>query len=191
MLKGKKRKKESGQPNPNSLCLGGLGLVLATSLQRIRGVLSVENVVPPPEAAGVITNELLMVQIMVIRTRPEGQEMMQTPWEFISTVGINGLEQTQHDPDVHGEDMQITGESTPKNGTPDGPKAQDHDLNRRSILSGQTEGSRVLVVDLVNGLVERTPVKSTVGEVMPGILHDEEDGNLVCHGPEGGERDRG
>jgi hypothetical protein len=33
-------------------------------------------------------------------------------------------------------------------------------------------------------------VQSTVGEVVPGIFHHEEDRDLVSHGPEGGERYR-
>lgn len=168
-----------------------LGLVLPAALERIRGVFGVKNVVPPPEAAGVVANKLLMVKVMMISTCPEGQEVVQAPWEFISTVGVNGLEQAQNDPDVHRQDMQITRHSTPQNGAADGAKTQDHDFDGRRIFRGQTKGRRVLVVDLVNGLVEGSPVQSTVGEVVPGILHHKEDGDLVCHGPEGGEGNRG
>jgi hypothetical protein len=34
---------------------------------------------------------------VVIGTGPEGKEMVKTPWEFITTVSINGLEQAQDD----------------------------------------------------------------------------------------------
>lgn len=37
------------------------------------------------------------------------------------------------------------------------------------------------MVDLVNGFIKRTPVQSPVHEVMPSILEDEEDGNLIHH----------
>lgn len=47
------------------------------------------------------------------------------------------------------------------------------------------------MVDLVNGLVERTPVQGTVGKVVPGILHHKEDRDLVGHGPHGREGNRG
>lgn len=189
-----KKLKEMGKAKSarhSLLRLGALGLVLPTSLQRIRSVLRVETVVPPPETAGIVSNELFMMKIVVVGTCPEGEEVVQTPWEFISAVGINGLEQAQHDPDVHGEDVQIAREGTPQNGATDGAKAQNHDLDWRSILRGQPEGSRVLVVDLVDGLVQRAPVQRTVGEVVPGIFHHEEDGDLVGHGPEAREGDRG
>ena len=132
-----------------------------------------------------------MVKIMVIGTCPEGEEVVQAPWEFISAVGVNSLEEAQHDPDVHGEDVQISREGTPKNRATDRTEAQNHDLDRRSILRCQTERSRVLVVNLVNGLVQRTPMQSPVRKVVPGIFHHKENGDLVGHGPEGGEGDRG
>lgn len=37
------------------------------------------------------------------------------------------------------------------------------------------------MVDLVNVLVEKSPVESTMRPVVPGVLHDEENGNLECH----------
>lgn len=40
------------------------------------------------------------------------------------------------------------------------------------------------MVDLVNGFVKRTPVKSAMKEVVPCVLHNEEDCDLVCHRPE-------
>ena len=77
-------------------CLLGLrrlGLVFSSTLQRIWGVFSIKDIIPPPEAAGIIANELLMVEIVVIGTSPEGKEMVKTPWKFVTTVSINGLEQ--------------------------------------------------------------------------------------------------
>lgn len=169
------------------MSLGRSSLVLPSALEHLRGVLGVEDVVPPAEAARVVANELLVVQVMVVGTGPEGQEVVETPGEFVATVGVDGLEQTQHDPDVHGENVQISGEGAPDDGGSHRTEAENHDLNGRSVFSGQTEGCGVLVVDLVNGLVEGTPVEGTVGEVVPGVFHHEEDGDLVCHGVEGGE----
>lgn len=44
------------------------------------------------------------------------------------------------------------------------------------------------MVDLVDILVERSPVHGAVGPVMPGILEHEEDCDLVCHHPPRWER---
>lgn len=40
-----------------------------------------------------------------------------------------------------------------------------------------------MMVNLVDCLVQRSPVKSTVEKVMPCVLENEEDGNLICHLP--------
>lgn len=174
-----------------SLGLLGWHLTLPATLRRIRSVLSVQNVVPPTEAAGEVTNELLVVEIMVIGTGPERQEVVETPGELIAAVRVDSLEQAQDNPNVHGENVQVTSDGTPDDGTADGSEAQNHNLNRRCVFSGQTERSRVLVVDLVNGLVERAPVQGTVGKVVPGILHHKEDRDLVGHGPQRREGNRG
>lgn len=42
---------------------------------------------------------------MVLGTGPERQEMVQTPGELVARVGVDCLEQTEHNPDVHGEDV--------------------------------------------------------------------------------------
>lgn len=47
------------------------------------------------------------------------------------------------------------------------------------------------MVNLVDSLVQRTPVQSTVQPVVPGIFDDKEDGDLVGHLVERGERDGG
>lgn len=173
------------------LSLFGGCLVVPATLQGIRGVLGVKKQVPPAEAARVVANEFLVMEVVVISTSPEGKEVVQTPGELVAAVGINGLEQAQDNPDVHGQDVQVPSERTPRNGAPHGSEAQDHDLDRRRVFRSQTKRCRVLMVDFVNGLVERTPVKSTVREVVPGILHHEKDGDLIGHGPHGGEGNGG
>jgi hypothetical protein len=42
----------------------------------------------------------------------------------------------------------------------------------------------------MDGLVKETPVEGTVGKVVPGVFQHKEDGDLVCHCPEGGKWDR-
>lgn len=120
----------------SSLSLFGRCLVLSATLQGIGGVLGVKEIVPPAEAARVITNKLLVMEVVVISPRPEGQEVVQTPGEFIATVGINGLEQAEDDPDVHGQDVQVASERTPDDGATDGSETQDHDFDRRRVFRG-------------------------------------------------------
>lgn len=132
-----------------------------------------------------------MVKVMVVCASPEWKEVVQAPGEFVTAVRIDRLEQSQYDPDVHGEDVEVAGDSTPQNRAAHSAETQDHDFNRRGIFRGHSEGGGVLMVDLMDGLVERSPMEGTVREVMPRILQHEEDGNLVSHRPERGEGNRG
>jgi hypothetical protein len=128
-----------------------------------------------------------MVHIVMVCTGPEREEMVQRPGKLISRVRIDSLKQPQHDPRIHGQNMQIVGDCTPDDGTDDGAKAQEQHLNRASVFGRQPEGRRVLMVDLVDHLVELGCVQRPVRPVVPCVLHDEEDGDLVGHGEEGGE----
>lgn len=132
-----------------------------------------------------------MVNIVVLGAGPEGEEVVQTPGELVTAVGIDGLEQAEHDPDVHGEDVQVTGDGAPENGRADSAKTKDHDFDGRGVLGGETEGCRILVVDFVDVLVEEAEVHSAVHPVVPGILEDEEDGDLESHLVGARERDGG
>lgn len=106
-------------------------------------------------------------------------------------MGIDSLEETEDDPKVHGENVKITGKPAPDNGDSNGSESEGHDFNRRSILGSETERSRVGVVDLVDMLVERAPMERTMGPVMPSILENEEDGNLIGHLEPGRKGDAG
>lgn len=136
------------------LSLAELGdLLLSSSLGCLRTALSVQDVVPPSERAGVVADELLVVDVVMISTSPEGKEVVQAPGELVARVGVDGLEETKDDPNVHGKDVEVLGNGAPEDGDTDGAETQTHDLDRGSVFSGETEGSRVLVVDLVDGLV--------------------------------------
>ena len=52
-------------------------LLLPALLAGLKTSLGVEAEVPPAEAGRVVTNELLVVQIVVVSTSPERQEMAQ------------------------------------------------------------------------------------------------------------------
>ena len=126
----------------------------------------------------------------MISTSPERQEMVKTPRKFVATVGIDSLEQAQHNPDIHSENMQVTNQSTPEDRGADGPEAENHHFNRRSIFGGQTKWCGILMVNFVNSLVEWTPMKSSVEKIVPSVLHHEKYCNLICHSPGGRKRNR-
>lgn len=119
---------------------------------------------------------------MVIGTGPEGQEVVEAPGELVAAVGVDGLEKASDNPHVHGQDVEILGNGTVENGGANSAKTKDKDLNGRRILGGKAERSRVVVVNFVDILVqEGKDVHGAVGPVVPGILEDEENGNLVGH----------
>lgn len=114
-------------------------LPLASPLRRFRSRLGVQHIIPPPEAAGVIPHEPLMMDIVVLGASPERQEMVQAPREVIAAVCVDGLEEAKNDPDIHGEDVEIAGDCAPQDRDTDGADAQDHDLDRRGVFRSHTE----------------------------------------------------
>lgn len=160
--------------------LGHLRLVLLTSsLRSLWSRLSVHDIIPPSEAARVVANELLVVNIVMLGTSPEREEVVQAPGELVSAVRIDSLKETAGDPEVHGKDVEVLREHGPEDRNEDGACAEDHGFNWRCVLGGKTEWSRVLVVDFVDVLVERPPVECAVHPVMPCIFQHEEDCNLI------------
>ncbi len=129
-----------------------------------------------------------MVKIVVVGASPEGEDFSQAPGEVVSAVRINGLEEAEQNPQVHGHEVKISHDGNPNDGNTNNAKAQDHSLDRRGVLGSKTEGSAVSVVELVDVLVQRAVVQATMHPVMPGILNDEEDADLKSYGPNAGER---
>ena len=169
--------------------LGLLGLdsrelLLTASLGGNITSLGVEAVIPPAEAGGIVANEALVVHVVVVGTSPERQDVAQAEGEIVAGVGIDGLEETEDDPDIHGGEMEVLGEGDPENRGSYGTDTEKHDLNRGGVLGGETKGRAVGVVNLVDSLVERAVVKRAVEPVVPGILHDEEDADVEGHLPE-------
>jgi len=154
---------------------------LPSLLRRLRPRFRIQQRIPPPETTRVIANEPFMMHIMMVGTCPKRQEMVQTPRELIPAVRIDGLEKSAHDPDVHGQDMQIAGDGAPKDRGADGAETEDHDFDWGGVFGSHAEGGRVLVVDLVDVFVERAPVKGAVRPVVPCVFEDEEDGYLVSY----------
>lgn len=113
---------------------------------------------------------------------PERQNVVQTPGELVAAVRIDGLEQAADNPGVHGQDVEVFGNGAPHDGNTDAAESENHDLNRRGILGSQTERCRVLVVNLVDILVEEgAGVHGAMSPVMPCVLQNEEDCDLVGH----------
>jgi hypothetical protein len=123
----------------------------------------------------------------MVRTSPEGYPMPQAPGKVVPGVGVNSLEQPEDDPDVDGDNVKVGSEETVEERSTDGTHAEDEDLKRVGVLGGETERCAVLVVHLVNVLVEGTVVECSMSKVVPGILEDEEEGDLGDDRGPGGE----
>ena len=80
----------------------------------------------------------------------------------VAGVSVNSLEETEDDPCVDSNDVEVTTDSAVKDGASEGTGSEDEDLSGMGVFGSKTEGSRVLVMNLVDVLVERAPVKSTV-----------------------------
>ena len=52
----------------------------------------------------------------------------------VATVRVDSLEETESDPDVHGEDVQVAAEHAVEDGTKDRTSAEDKYLSRVSVL---------------------------------------------------------
>lgn len=70
-----------------------------------------------------------MMHIVMICTCPKRQQMVQTPWEFVPRVRIDGLEQPQNDPCVHGQNMQILCYCSPNDWNSDRSSTKKHNLD--------------------------------------------------------------
>lgn len=86
--------------------------------------------------------------------------------------------------------MQITGNGAPENRPANGPETEHHYFDRRSVFGSQTEGRRVLVVDLVDVFIKEAIMHCAVDPVVPGILENKEDGDMEGYFIDTGERYR-
>ncbi|KAI3476992.1 hypothetical protein L1887_61422 [Cichorium endivia] len=154
-----------------------LGLARTCTLVREIGA---HEAVPPAERGGVAADERLVVVVVVVGARPEGDPVVHRDGEVVARVRVDRLEEAQHDPDVHGEDVQVLGEGAQHERSADGAHAENQHLERMRILGRQTEGRRVLVVLLVDVLVQRAPMQRAVRPVVEGILKQEEEPDLPC-----------
>ena len=103
-------------------------------------------------------------------------------------MGVDSLEQSQDDPDIHSQNVQVASECAPKNRATDRAEAEHHNFYGGSIFSGQTEGCTVLMVEFVDHLVQTRSVQSAVRPVVPSVFKNEEYCYLIGHGQERRER---
>lgn len=164
-------------------------LPLTSLLCSLGSGLGVHDIIPPSEAARIVADESLVVSVMMISTGPEGKEVVQTPWELVTAVGIDSLEETEDNPEIHCQDVELTSNQNPDDRYTGRAKTEYHDFNGRCVLGSQSEWSRVLVVDLVNTSVKRAPVHCAMNPVMPSILKYKEDGDVESHCLPARERD--
>lgn len=102
---------------------------LAPPLRSLRAALGVAKPVPPGERAGIVADELFVVNIVVVSAGPDGEEVVERPGELVTRVRVDGLEQTQHDPSIHGEDVEVLGDGAPQDRTADRAETEDHDFD--------------------------------------------------------------
>jgi hypothetical protein len=82
-----------------------------------------------------------VVEVVVVRAGPEGQEVAKRPGEVVARVGVDGLEETEGDPDVDGEDVQVVAEEAVEEWAGDGSLGEDEDLERVGVLGGLSAAS--------------------------------------------------
>lgn len=121
------------------------------------------------------------MNIVVLGASPEREEVMQTPWEFVSGVCIDGLEQTHGDPNVNSENVKVAEECAPEKRRANGPDSQEENLDGRCVFGGKAEGGGVRVVNFVHVPVKPAPMERAVRPVVPGVFHDEENSDLEGH----------
>jgi len=142
--------------SPETFSLGLTGQPLLQSLQFFRAlggpfrslyvldvvvilVVGPHDVVAPTEGRGEIVHESHVVEIVVISTGPEGKDVLERPREIVSAVSIDCLEETEDDPDVHGENVEVSGAENVENRTGDRSSTEDEDFSRMGVLGSKTE----------------------------------------------------
>ena len=110
---------------------------------------------------------------------------MQAPGKFIAAMCVDCLEQPAYNPHVHGQNVEIACDSAPQDWRTNGPETQDHNLDRRRVFGSHAKWSGVLMVNFMNILIQRTPVKCAMRPVVPRILDHKKDRDLIRHRKKG------
>jgi hypothetical protein len=120
-----------------------------------------------------------MVIIVPIRAAPERHDSPETPGEIVAGMRIDGLELPQCYPRQHCHQVYVAFHQSQEQRGPDGAEAQQESLPGTGVLGCQPEGRGVLVVDAVDGAVERPPVHGAMQPVVVCVF-EEEEGDYLC-----------
>ncbi|RUP45203.1 hypothetical protein BC936DRAFT_148494 [Jimgerdemannia flammicorona] len=120
--------------------------------------------------------------VVVLRSGPEWDNVVEGPGEVVAGVGVDGLEEAQDDPGEHGDDMEVARDQDPNDWEAHSAHAQHDCFDRVRVLGCYAKGRRVLVVLLVDVLVDRTIVQGAVRPIMIKVFEKEEDPDLIGHG---------
>lgn len=96
----------------------------------------------------------------MLSARPKGNDVLEGPGEVVTAVRIDGLEETEGDPHIHGEDVEVSGEIAIKKGAENGACTQDGNFCGMRILCSESEGCRVLVMDFMDVFIQNASVQS-------------------------------
>ena len=75
-------------------------------------------------------------------------------------MGVDSLEETKDDPEIYSHNMEVLSEVAVEEGSGNGTRAENGDLQGMSVFSSQAEWCRVLVVELVDIAVKGAVVES-------------------------------
>jgi len=160
------------------------GVLHGLDFDTVRAVLVVctEDSIPPAERGREVVGESHMVEVVVLGAGPEGKDVVQRPREIITAVSIDSLEQPKYNPDVDSDNVEILREEAIDERAEDGASPEDENFRWVGVFSGQTEGSRVFVMNFVDVLIEDASVEGLVGDEVEEILKAEEEEDLGSHG---------
>ena len=94
---------------------------------------------------------------------------------------VDGLEQSEGDPDADREQMQVSSKVTPDDRNANSAEPKEHDLDRMGVFCSQPEWCCISVMLLVDDSVEGPVVDTSVEPVVPCVFQEEEDRHLQCN----------
>ena len=104
------------------------------------------------------------MEVVVVRPRPEGQDVLQRPGEIVPRMRVDGLEEPECDPDVHCDNVEVAPREVAKTQrTAKRAYGKNQGLGWMSVFSGEAERCGVFVVQFVDVAVERTIVQCLMG----------------------------
>jgi len=81
---------------------------------------------------------------VVIGTGPEGEDVLERPGEIVPAVSIDGLEETEDDPYVHGEDVEVASANDVEDRTSDRSGTKDENFSWGAYSAARPKGAECL-----------------------------------------------